>query len=1172
MKYPSHTLRILSLLACLWALSGCTDNNQGKEVSPQTTATEVNETVDSGGADAAPSSDPVAQETEQERKPERPVMTVEQPVLLKDVQGREIRAEVLSVVSDSVSVVRVDTKQRFAIPLNTLSEETQTILERFQSEQRAIAEWEAAYSTAQAVASTVVATPSATLNTVDPQSDVAGYWYAKVPDFRANAQRILSTPLRRASAPVAVATKDGSLSLTIAPDGGAVLKRDGQTVSNANAQPWTVVDWTKGYISTGEVAKDVLRYPLSNMQAIGQDELLLWSDDGRFRIIVKITGKSRHLNFELIHASDDPRTGLLSNNWQGHRVEFDLGTQAQSDGWKLNTLLLNPMSELNTRSKHREDNRSYFAWPYPYWAQTDDRPQPQGMVAVHGFIGPEGFDDAMIDVWVEEPSLPRPHRAIHSVWDRPAVEAWLNRVVAFHEIPRKIFSFSPAGDPESLYKIAELAAKHDVNAIALHNWDWQGLTIGEPNPQNFPNGLSDVEKVQKFYADRGIDFKLHGFGAIFMTRDTKYGEPKLEENLAKRGLSIAARGTVVEDVPANEGTILLQPDLSLYPWLKPWMLPRSSPPWGRSNSGYGNTFPPYFEGNHTTLALQGRARTYEVELTEDRLWRVTLGSWRGANKHTDLKKGEVLNFIVNGAPSWMTPDPCSEMYVQMADEYSHILNKFQSRPVYDGAGWSEAYGTWSLRKMVQMVYERIDHPVTGHEHFGFTDQMFKRVKKAVGSRPRSVSLGMESLASLTSSIDDAHFSLSAEVQAKDMGVRGNHKGISLDYAQKHGHWSEVLDALRIWQDLKPYLSEAQKGQIAKRYEKLRNTHRYFYFATEADDAWYLTPKRAIHREGIDGTWKLIPERPRISTRQYCKADGTAIEGLENPYATQTPAIELHAMATMSSGSQANLPLMPKSKDAILQSGKGRNLLEYRNGALTVTYDNSGGNSEAVIKWKPNKEEIPYWYAEPIHGKQFLDFSQQRGISITVEGDGSGAVLLFSYGPSFPRSFAIDIDFVGKRTFEFPNGEMINNRFDWDAYSGQTITAFKYNRVDRFQLYFNRVPAGKKVKVTVSDIRTMAEDKDTGLVQPVLNLNGALAKVEGTIPYNHYLTYQGGETARVYDSTWHLIKELPVSTNGDLAAVNGDNTFSVSAPQSPNAWLSVRVTVLDEDNSIRIPKP
>jgi len=64
-----------------------------------------------------------------------------------------------------------------------------------------------------------------------------------------------------------------------------------------------------------------------------------------------------------------------------------------------------------------------------------------------------------------------------------------------------------------------------------------------------------------------------------------------------------------------------------------------------------------------------------------------------------------------------------------------------------------------------------------------------------------------------------------------------------------------------------------------------------------------------------------------------------------------------------------------------------------------------------------------------------------------------------------------------------------------------------------------------------------------------------------IPYNDYVVYSGGSiTASLYDANWNFLKTVPVSGSSMLTAVNGLNSFSVSAPGSSNAWIAVRVKV------------
>lgn len=977
----------------------------------------------------------------------------------------------------------------------------------------------------------------------------------------------MSAERQRSAEPVTFANK--SMALTIAPDGKVSLNRDGKLVSEPGSSGWSIYHWT-----TGKSMKDGTRIALDNMAKVGPNELLLWSSEGTFEVKVAITAKDRYFKFELVHVSNDPKTGDLNKDWPGHRVEFDIRTAQQDDGWQLHTLLLNPMSELATRSPFTIEDGVTFCWPYPQWAQTTDRPQPQGAVAVYGFVGDAEHDDILLDVWAAEPSLPRPNRAQLKSWTRADAQAWMARWSFEMRKPVREFSISPNGDPRNLYKLTDLAAKDGINRLYLHNFDWQGDSVGLPSREHFPKGVEDVIQWREYCRARGIKIKLHGFGAIFLATDKKYGRTVLPDGLAK-----SARGTLVSDFAAGQKTIVVKPDYDFYPGMKPGMPPYMiPPPWGKANSGYGATFAPYFETNDNAIRVKNTLYEYTATVTADNLWKIELGKPHPGSAPSAASAGDAVEFIVMGTKGWLVPDPRSPMNEEMAKDYAAILNVFQGPSNYDGAGWSEPLGTWGLRKTTQIVYEHMDHPAQssssmGIPLFGNFEYQFKAVQSLFdGGRESSMTIVPSEIAMLASSMDDANHSINRGVWSKDMSVRGNHRGISVEDAEEVGIWDEALKAFKLWSEMKPYMSDAQKALIDSRKKRVEPPFMSDVFvASETADQWQVTRTRIMRREGIDAGWQRIAERPDVGPRQFLKANGESLKDLHNPYASQAPVVELHVMAGMSATAEANLAFMPKKADDIVNPKGVAQPLGFDDGKLTLSFDNTRSNEDYVYYYGTARDyPRAHWLLQSLGHSKTVDMTGSRGLAVTVEGDGSGAVLFVTLGTSFPRVYAIDINFTGRRTIEIPNGEVCNNRYGYDAY--KTITAFGYEKVDRVGAVLHKVPAGKKAEVKILDVQALREDRNTGLIDPGLTLNGIKVVVNGTIPYNHYLVYAGGSNAKVYDANWKFVKDLPVTAEGKLEATHGSNTFSVSAPASPNAWLSSRIKVEDSANRITIQKP
>ena len=178
-------------------------------------------------------------------------------------------------------------------------------------------------------------------------------------------------------------------------------------------------------------------------------------------------------------------------------------------------------------------------------------------------------------------------------------------------------------------------------------------------------------------------------------------------------------------------------------------------------------------------------------------------------------------------------------------------------------------------------------------------------------------------------------------------------------------------------------------------------------------------------------------------------------------------------------------------------------------------------------------------------------SQNRGVAFTVTGDNSGSELVLNIGG---RYYVLTVNFSGTQTIEIPNGEVELYRSNTGYGYGESgnIGRFDYSNVGNFSLFLWNVPAEVSPNIQVCAIQAMHEDQRTGLVNPVLTLNGNSVAVAGTIPYNHYLTYSGGSTASEYDPNWNFVATLPV-TGSTLTVGNGLNTFSVNATNSPNSW-------------------
>jgi len=247
---------------------------------------------------------------------------------------------------------------------------------------------------------------------------------------------------------------------------------------------------------------------------------------------------------------------------------------------------------------------------------------------------------------------------------------------------------------------------------------------------------------------------------------------------------------------------------------------------------------------------------------------------------------------------------------------------------------------------------------------------------------------------LASSIDDAIRGINKGVRSKDMSIRGNHAGISVEYTKKHGAWDEAMGHFKLWSAIKPHLSEQQKIMIAGATKGPFKTDagKGIFIATESEDHWQIRRSCAMRRKGIDADWQKVPERPEAAPRQFFKADGEALEMLHNPYVSQKPVVELNVMSAMYAANERNISLMPKNNGSgIIPDGDGRageydfisdgveQKAGFNDGKFTVEADNTKSDKDYKYFYRGRKgEKSMHWLPEAAGLPKEFDMSKSRG--------------------------------------------------------------------------------------------------------------------------------------------------------------------------------------------------
>ena len=920
-------------------------------------------------------------------------------------------------------------------------------------------------------------------------------------------------------------------------------------------------------------ARDKTTIPLNHIVALDANQMKLWSNDGQYTVTVAITGTGRYTKIALVHVSNNPQTGDIDSNWPGYSVAFGITTTRYNgqtnDGWTLNTVPLDPMVNLNVNWAWETGNPMVY-WPYVQYSQTTDRPQPMGAVAIFPSTSTAEHDDILLDIWAGEPTTPRPNRANVTSWTRVDASAWLDRFV--RELPpTRMLMFCPNNLGE-LYQVADLMFANGLNSLYLFMQYWQGNapSIDGINTSMFPSGLPDLLAYKQYCDQRGIVLYFHANSGGVQMDDPDYGE--MSPTGLSSDISRNATGILLNDISNTSTSFDLQPDPGCQPFVAP-------PPWGE----YLAYYPPYYPGFFSSYVCidNDLFSSYSVQVVSPTQWhlsgltrKVVNSQW--PQSHAAGSRVDFLNVPYN---YWLIPDSRSPLLVTQAQRYATLMNQLHMGMVdYDSAEIHNDFGYWGIRRFSQKLVEALDHPVHaqcsgGYAPWGHFEYQFNKIQQHDGTLGFEIEtseigglapLRLSDPSLMATNLDEDHWAFGcAAGYSANFLIFGYHIGLDLNTIANHAQWNQVVSNVQVWQSLQPYLSASQMS-VLKAFGS------DFYVPTQTSTQWLLTPSRAMLREGFDSPWQLMTEWGPLSPHQFNKA-GETLSPLNNPYAAQTPQIELLVLPSMSATNAQNRTLMPVSARNIIHPAIDTQPLGFSNGVLTLSATNSSASDLYFVASSSNES---YWNYSALGQGATLDMSKSRGVAFTVTGDNSGAVLVFSVGN---RDYAITLNFSGQRTIEIPNGEaeLYRAKTGFGGSVSGIIGTFNYSSVSKFQLFFGYVPAGKTATAQVSSIQTMQEDQAAGLVNPTLTLNGNSVSVSGSLSYNSYLTYSGGSSAQVYDQNWNYKSTLPV-TGSTLTAISGTNIFSVTAPTSPNAWLATRVKVsgtpwvIDQPSPVSIP--
>ena len=204
-----------------------------------------------------------------------------------------------------------------------------------------------------------------------------------------------------------------------------------------------------------------------------------------------------------------------------------------------------------------------------------------------------------------------------------------------------------------------------------------------------------------------------------------------------------------------------------------------------------------------------------------------------------------------------------------------------------------------------------------------------------------------------------------------------------------------------------------------------------------------------------------------------------------------------------------------------------------------------------------------------------NLERNQALGVWIHGDGNGELLNFRIESPEHLSFGargdhfVKIDFTGWKYCELVEIESAEfNNYSWpndrDVYSTYRTTVL-FKSIDKLQLWYNNLPAGKEVSCQIGQIKALSMIP-VSITNPSVTINGVKLIIPVKMDSGMYLELNSGNDCKLYGKKGELIKEVKVEgTIPSLASGINDICFSGNGTEGINT--RVQVTVISEGNPL-----
>lgn len=923
--------------------------------------------------------------------------------------------------------------------------------------------------------------------------------------------------------------------------------------------------------------------PLANLEFLDGDILKCSSANKSQAVYFAVTPREKYCHFRLVKLEGVPTTSVLTLhfglNATGEVKAFDTDYMTfviGKEGLENDEIEHAHQNCLVTRSVSDNDIQVQFEF---IWNRNQGN--PLGGFALYTPVSEEEEDDIILQIWANEGL---PHPKIDGEWTYERAKQW---VADWQEMFAQRNQLMLEGTSlEELYEGAKYAKKSGCNEIYLFTNSWRHgfMTNDEYNwelrSDIYPNGEKDMRAYSDFLSEQGIRLNIHYVSGGLGPEDPMY-VVKPDDRLASYG-----ELELVEDITEDDTTIKVRPLNGLE---LPYLVDDSNA-YPRLPGMYRRMF------NHHQLRIGDEIINVGEFLDTDTDTWTLANCVRSVNTVVAAHKtDEPVKGLISAYGRMLLPDNDSTLLEDVAKGYAGMLNNCRIwHTEYDGCEIHNYTGNWGFQKFASIVYENLDHPVSSHDsgavrpkcHIEYRLNKSKKVLEGNCSYSHgnySIPFTLDTNSRPAVNKLDSHYTLSQGYKGGALGLAKPEPmfGLRPFQMEAHGQLEELMELLKNWREVAAKLTPEQRKMIEDSFQYLpdryeRSKHlasENVFVARKQDGKLSLAPTAVMTRKAGDTLWIHGQEHGAIPPKQYLKLNDSL--ELENLHGDQTPKF------TIRLAQNYDYDLKTESVfDYQEVAGKAEELEHLFEAGNTADSEKDQLSIDCNMLLNPKQDDFvgqsltkiqvtDYAYIFEADNPVNTDFyeayklpnfacranmAKHRGIGLTIEGDGSGAIFAVQIAG---RDYVVPIDFTGEKYIEILNGEVSWHEERWGWRMGTKHT--RYSMVTWFRTGFCHVPAATKTSIKVKDIKLLKEINVPLQELSIANSNGSI-KISGDFQTGDYIEFDGKDMAVISDANFHPKQTVKVENN-NFTAKAGYDTYSFSADKQ--AWIEVQMTTEGE---------